>query len=142
MKAYRITKEHVWGGPIADHKGALAEKLRALSAGGLNLELILAHRETTGQAMFFISPLRTLAELEFAERAGLHRAGNVRTIRVEAPNMTGLGALMTNALAEAGINLAGFSALALGDRAVTSIAFDSDADADRARAVLDKVLAS
>jgi hypothetical protein len=142
MPEYRITKEHVWGGPIADHKGALAEKLRALSAGGLNLELIIAHRETTGLAMFFVSPLRTLAELDYAAKAGLARAGNVRAIRVASPNEAGLCARIASALADAGLNLAGFSALALGDRAVTSIAFDSDADADRAKAVLEKLLAS
>jgi hypothetical protein len=139
MKDYRITKEHVWGGLLADHKGALAEKLRALSAGGLNLELIIARRESSGQGTLFISPLRTLPELESAEKAGLAKTGHRRTLRIEAPDAPGLGARITTALAEAGIDLASYSALALGGRCVTSIAFDSDADADRAKAVLERV---
>lgn len=142
MKDYRITKEHVWGGLLADHKGALAEKLRALSAGGLNLELIIARRESSGQGTLFVSPLRTLQELDNAEKAGLSRAGHMRTLRIEAPDTPGLGAKLTTAVAEAGINLVSYSALSLGGRCVTSIAFDSDADADRAKAVLDRLLSS
>jgi hypothetical protein len=140
MKNYRITKEHVWGGVIADHKGALAEKLQALSAGGLNLELIIARRESSGRGTLFISPLRTLSELDNAEKAGLAKAGHMRTLRIEAPDVPGFGAKVTTLLADAGINLVGYAALALGGRCVTSIAFDSDADADRARAVLERTL--
>ena len=140
MKDYRITKEHVWGGLIADHKGALAEKLQALSAGGLNLELIIARRETSGQGTLFVSPLRTLHELDSAEKAGLAKAGHMRTLRIEAPDTPGLGAKITTVLAEAGINLVGYAALSLGGRCVTSIAFDSDADADRARTALERGL--
>lgn len=139
MKDYRITKEHVWGGVLADHRGALAEKLRALSAGGLNLELIIARRETPGQGTLFISPLRTLQELESAEKAGLSKTGHMRTLRIEAPDTPGFGARLSTALADAGIDLTSYSALAFGGRCVTSIAFESDADADRAKAVLEQL---
>ncbi len=142
MKDYRITKEHVWGGMLADHKGALAEKLRALSAGGLNLELIIARRESSGQGTLFISPLRTLQELESAEKAGLAKTGHMRTLRIEAPDTPGLGAKISTALADAGVSLASYSALSLGGRCVTSIAFDSDADADRAKAVLEGIFSA
>jgi hypothetical protein len=47
---------------------------------------------------------------------------------------------MTNALAEAGINLRGLSAAALGRRGVSYFAFDSAADADAAIRVLKKAL--
>lgn len=139
MKDYRITKEHVWGGTLADHKGALGEKLRALSAGGLNLELIIARRETSGQATLFISPLRSVQELETAEKAGLSKAGHLRTLRIEAPDAPGLGAKIANALSDANINILSYAALSLGGRCVTSIAFYADADADRAKDVLQKL---
>jgi hypothetical protein len=139
MKDYRITKEHVWGGLLADHKGALGEKLRALSAGGLNLELIIARRESSGQGTLFVSPLRSLQELESAEKAGLAKTGHMRTLRIEAPDMPGFGARICTALAEAGLGLASYSALSLGGRCVTSIAFDSDADADQGKAVLERL---
>jgi hypothetical protein len=47
---------------------------------------------------------------------------------------------MAGALAEAGINLRGLSAAALGRRGVSYFAFDSAADADAAIRVLKKVL--
>jgi len=47
---------------------------------------------------------------------------------------------MTRALVDAGINLRGLSAAALGRRAVTYLAFDSATDADTASRVLKKVL--
>ncbi|MBN2445628.1 MAG: hypothetical protein JXO22_02810 [Phycisphaerae bacterium] len=137
---YRITKEHVWAGLIDDRPGALGEKLRDLSMGGLDLELIITRRELSGRATMFVSPLRTVEELEVAAKAGLARAGNVRTIRIEGPNGVGLGAKIAMAIADAGISMHGFSAAALGDRQVTNIAFDSDDDGDRAKAILEELL--
>ena len=138
---YRITKEYVWVGQIPDHPGALAEKLRALSAGGLNLELILSRRDKPGSGLMFISPLRTLEEVETAEKAGLSTKNSFRIIRIKGPNTVGLGARITAALAEAGVNMRDFSAAALGEQAVTNIAFDNDADGDRAKEILERVLA-
>ena len=137
---YRITKEYVWVGAIPDHPGALAEKLRALSAGGLNLELILGRPDQPGRALLFVAPLRSLEEVEIAERAGLATESAFRIIRVKGPNSAGLGARVAAALADAGLNLRDFSAAALGDQAVINIAFDNDADGDRAKAILERVL--
>jgi hypothetical protein len=47
---------------------------------------------------------------------------------------------MTKAIADAGINLRGLSAAALGRRSVSYLAFDSAADADNAVSVLRKAL--
>ena len=49
-------------------------------------------------------------------------------------------AQLCEALADAGINLRGISAAALGRRSVTYFAFDSGADADTAIRVLKKAL--
>lgn len=138
---YRITKEHVWVGAIPDRADALAEKLRALRDGGLNLELILARRTGAGHGLLFVAPLRTLEEITAAEKAGLVRSATMKTIRIEGPNVAGLGAKITTALAEAGLNIREYAAAALGDRCVTNIAFDNDAEGDRARELLLKALA-
>jgi hypothetical protein len=50
-----------------------------------------------------------------------------------------MGAKLTQALAEAGLNLRGLSAAALGKRYVTHLALDTAADAARAAAVLKKL---
>jgi hypothetical protein len=47
---------------------------------------------------------------------------------------------MTRAIADAGINLRGLSAAALGRRSISYLAFDNDADADNAVRVLRKAL--
>ena len=139
---YRVTKEYVWVGEIPDHPGALAEKLRALSTGGLNLELIVSRRTGSGRGLMFISPLRTLEEVDTAERIGLTTQNSFRIVRVSGPNTVGLGARITGALAAAGLNVRDYTAAALGDQHVTNIAFDSDADSDRAKAVLERELAT
>ncbi len=138
---YRIIKEHVWAGAIPDHPDALASKLRALARGGLDLELIIARREWTGRGVLFVSPLRTLDEVDTAEQAGLSRGDSVLALRIEGPNVKGLAARITSALAEAGLNLRGYAAAALGQMTVTSVAFDSDADCDRGKAILERALA-
>jgi hypothetical protein len=138
--AYEITKEHVWVGAIPDKPGALAEKLRSLSDAGLDFELIISRREMPGRALLFISPLRSLEEIIAAEEAGLAQENSLRTIRITGPNVRGLGARITGALSQAGINMHGYSAAALGDQSVTNIAFDTEADADLAIAALEKEL--
>lgn len=137
---YRITKEHVWIGTLEDRAGALAEKLAALSDGGLDLELIIARRDWSGTGMLFVSPLRTLDELDVAAKAGLSKDSTVMTVRIEGPNTKGLGARITGILAQAGISIRGFSAAALHEASVTNIAFDNDDDSNRAREVLNREL--
>lgn len=140
--SYRVTKEYVWVGVISDHPGALAEKLRSLSEGGLNLELITTRRDQPGRALMFVSPLRTMEQVEIAERAGLSTENAFRIIRIKGPNAVGLGARIATVLAEGGLNVRDYSAAALGEESVTNIAFDSDEDGDRAKALLEEALAA
>ena len=139
---YRITKEYVWVGGIPDESGALAEKLRALHEGGLNLEMIIGRRDWSGQGMLFVSPLRTEEEIKMAEAAGLTMKDSFLALRVEAPNTPGIAAEMATALAEADLNVRGYTAAAFGDKCVTMIALDNPADVDRAQAALERVLSS
>jgi hypothetical protein len=138
--AYQVTLEHVWVGAIPDRPAALGEKLKELALGGINLELIIGRREMPGRALLYISPLRTLDEIKRAERTGLSRENSMRTLRIEGPNRPGLGAKIAGALADAGINIASFTAAALGNLHVTNIGFDHPDDVDRAKAILEKVL--
>jgi len=140
--AYRITKEYVCGSAIKDRPDALAEKLRALAEGGLDLEMIVSRRDQAGWALMFVSPLRTLEEIELAEQAGLGKEGTMQTLRIQGPNVPGFGARITTALAKAGINLRGYWAAAIGGQCVTNIAFDSDEDQAKAKTILERELAS
>ena len=64
--------------------------------------------------------------------AGLSPATGMAALRVEGTDRPGLGAKMTSAIADAGIDLRGLSAAALGSRFVAYIAFDSPEDAEKA----------
>lgn len=139
--SYRITKEHVWVGAIPDQADALAQRLRALRDAGLNLELILGRQTGPGEGLMFIAPLRTMAEIDAAEGAGLARSESLRTIRIEGPNARGVGARISTALSEAGLNVREYAAAAVGDKCVTHIAFDTDRDSDRAMEILRQALA-
>ena len=139
---YTITKEYVWVGVIDDRPGALNEKLRLLSEGGVNLELIITRRDRAGRAVMFVSPIRTREEVEVARGAGLSIAESLHNIRVAGPNVMGIGARITGALAGAGITLRGYSAAALGELHVTNLAVDSLGDLEKAMAVLGQELGS
>lgn len=138
--SYRITKEHVWVCSIPDRADGLAEKLRTLSEGGVDLELIVTRRDLPGTGLMFVSPLRTVEEIEMAEKVGLSRSDSFMAVRIAGPNAQGVGAKITTAVAHAGISIRGLTAAAIGDKSVTSIAFDSNQDADKAKAALEAAL--
>lgn len=140
--SYTITKEHVWVGVIDDRPGALCEKLQALSDGGVNLELIITRRDRADRAVLFVSPIQTREAVEVAGGAGLSIAESMHNIRIAGPNVVGIGARITGALARAGINLRGYSAAALGELHVTNLAVDTLGDLEQALEVLGQELES
>jgi hypothetical protein len=132
--SFKVTKLDVWSGEIADRPGGLAEILRQLAATSANLEMVVARRqsEKPGSGIVFLAPLKGRKATAAAAVAGLGPATGVAALRVEGTDRPGLGATMTGAIAEAGINLRGLSAAALGGRFAAYLAFDSPQDADKA----------
>jgi UTP:GlnB (protein PII) uridylyltransferase len=88
----------------------------------------------------FLTPIKGAKQKKAAQEGGFGTTDSLHSLRVEGPDRPGLGTKMTRALADAGINLRGISAAALGRRAVTYFAFDSAADADTAIRTLKKTL--
>jgi hypothetical protein len=140
--AYTIKKVDVWAGEIADRPGGLGATLSALSDVGANFEFLVSRRapDKPGTGVVFVTPIKGAKQKNAAQGAGLNTTDNLHSVRVEGPDRAGLGTKMTQALADAGINLRGVSAAALGRRAVTYFAFDSGADADTAIRTLKKTL--
>jgi len=138
--AYTISKVDVRVGQIKDRPGGLAEKLNALSQARANLEFVIARRDKPGTGLVFVAPLKTAAQARAAGRAGLKTAKNLHSLRLVGPDRPGLGAKITSALAEAGINLRGLSAAALMRKCVVYFAFDSATDANKAARVLKQAL--
>lgn len=140
--AYRVTKVDVWAGEVDDRPGGLAAKLAPVVEAGANLEFLICRRaaEKPGTGVLFLTPIKGAKQQRAATAAGLSVTSTLHSVRVEGADRPGLGTKMTRALAEAGINLRGVSAAALGRRSVTYFAFDSAADAETATRILRKVL--
>jgi hypothetical protein len=139
---YAVRNVDVWVAEIDDRPGGLAEKLEALAKAGANIEFIISRRapDKPGRGVVFLTPIKGAKQKAAANEAGLSRTASLHSARVEGPDRPGLGTKMTRALADAGINLRGASAAALGRRSVTYFAFDSADDAANAIKLLKKAL--
>ena len=93
-----------------------------------------------GKGVVFLTPVRGAKQTRAAIDAGLGTTDSLHSLRVEGPDRPGLGTKMTRALADAGINLRGLSAAALGRKSVAYFAFDSANDAANAIKLLRKAL--
>jgi len=141
--AIEITKVDVWVAQMTDRPGALAKKLETVADAGANLEFMIARRapDKPGREVVFMAPLRGARQVAAARKAGLKKAKTMHSLRLVSPDRPGIGAKMTRALGEAGINMRGVSAAALARRSVTYFAFDNAADAKQAARILKKTLA-
>jgi hypothetical protein len=136
----KINRTDTWAATIEDRPGGLAEKLAALTAAGANLEFLIARRapEQRGSGVVFVTPLKGAKQIKAAKAAGFEKTASLHSLRVEGADKPGMGAKLTAALAEAGVNLRGLSAAALGRGCVTYLALDTAQDAAKAAAVLKK----
>ena len=139
---YSIRKVDVWAAEIDDRPGGLTGKLEALAKAGASLEFIIARRapDKPGKGVVFLTPVRGAKQTGAAINAGLGTTDSLHSVRVEGPDRPGLGTKMTRALADAGINLRGLSAAALGRKSVAYFAFDTADDAANAIKLLRKAL--
>jgi hypothetical protein len=135
---YAVKKVEIWHGEIDDHIGGLTSCLEPLGDAGADLDVVIARRQphVRGKGVVFVGPINGSKARQAAEAAGLRKAGDVSALHVEGPNRPGECRRLTGVLAEAGINLRGLSALAIGARFVAALAFDNAADADQAARVL------
>jgi len=136
--ALKVSRVDVWAVGIKDRPGGLAEKLQVLADAGAEIEFLIARRapDKRGMGVVFLTPLKGAKQLKAAKKAGFTRAKSLRSVRVEGTDKRGLGAKLTAAMAEKGINLRGLSAAVIGKRFVMHLALDSSADAAKATRVL------
>ena len=138
--AYTIAKVDVWVGSMVDRPGAVAKKLVPLTEAGAKLEFLLARRDKAKKGLIFVAPLKGAKQSAAAKKAGLKKGGGVAALRIEGPDKAGLGACISAALGEAGVNMRGISAMALGRKSLFYLAFDKPQDAAKAKQVLAKAL--
>ena len=136
-----VSRTDTWAAMIDDRPGGVADKLAALAAAGANLEFILARRapERRGSGVVFVRPLKGAKQIKAAEAAGFQKTEGVHSLLIEGVDKPGVGAKLTRALAEAGINLRGLSGAAIARRYVFHLALDTAKDVAKAAAVLKKL---
>jgi hypothetical protein len=125
--------EEVWAASLEDKPGALANKLAALSEAGADLDFIIARRahDKPGTGVVFVTPLRGDREFEAAGELGFAATNRLHSVRVEGKNEPGIAAKITQKVAQAGLNLRGFSGAVMGTQFVLHLAFDNAADAQK-----------
>lgn len=136
-----VTRTDVWAASLEDRPGSLAEKLSALADAGSNLEFIISRRspDQPGKGVVFVTPVKGARQTKAAKEAGFAKSDGLHSVRIEGNDKAGVGATLTKALADAGLNLRGCSGAAFGRRFVGYLALDSAADAAKAVAVLKKL---
>jgi hypothetical protein len=134
----QVKKVDVWAGDLRDVPGGLADALETLASAGADLEFIIARRDPSrpGTGQVFLTPIRGRKGESAAQSAGLNRASDMGTLRIEGTDRPGLGHQMTRAIANAGINVKGVSAAVIGNKFIAYLGFDSTADADAAARTL------
>ncbi|MBE7500894.1 MAG: ACT domain-containing protein [Verrucomicrobiales bacterium] len=133
-----VEAETVWAAGLEDRPGALAGKLAELSEAGADLDFIIARRaaDRPGTGVVFVTPLRGDREVEAAGELGFSATNRLHSVRVEGRNEPGVAARITQRIAQAGLNLRGFSGAIIGTQFVLHLAFDSDEDSRRAVTLL------
>lgn len=133
-----ISRVDVWAAGIKDRPGGLAEKLEPLAQAGANLKFVIARRvhKKSKKAVVFITPIKGAKQVKAAKKSGLKKTKSLQGLRITAADRAGLGAKITKQLAEAGINLRGFSGASINKRAIFYLAFDRAADINKAMRIL------
>jgi hypothetical protein len=134
-----VERVDVWAANIEDRPGALAGVLTALREAGADLQFAISRRgDKPGTGVVFVTPLQNDREIRAATQVGFNVAHALHSIRIFGPDRPGVGAELTQKLADAGINLRGFSASAIGRQFVAYVALDTAEDAAKAEAILKK----
>ncbi len=136
--AMKVTKTDVWAVEIQDQPGGLAKVMEGIAGAGANLQCVIARRQADkpGTGVAFVTPLKGKKVLAAAAAAGFTETQRIATLRVEGVDRPGAGAQIAKAVADAGVNLRGVSAVALGNKFVSFLGFDTWDDANRAAAAL------
>ncbi len=133
-----VELEEVWAASLEDKPGALANKLTGMAEAGADLDFVIARRapDKPGTAVVFVTPLRGDAEIEAASELGFAATNRLHSVRVEGRNERGIAGKLTQKVADAGLNLRGFSGAVIGTQFVLHLAFDTTETAQKAVALL------
>jgi hypothetical protein len=132
----------LWRKEIENKPGALAQTLEPLAAAGADLQVVMGYRYPGREekAAIELYPIANKKLSNAATAAGL-RDASIAALLVEGDNKPGLGHAITQAIADAGINLDFVVAHVMGRRYSAVLGFDSEADLKKAAPLIKKATA-
>ena len=128
-----VKRVDVWAAAMKDEVGSLSRIFSGLKDAGANLDFVIARRaaDKPGEGVVFVAPLEGDEVVKAAKGLGFNVTTGLRAVRVEGDDAPGIGAELTGKLAEAGINMRGFSAAVTGSKFIAYIGVDSSEDAEK-----------
>ena len=133
-----VNRVDVWAASTADKPGSLSGILKGLYEAGADLDFVIARRapDKPGTGVVFLTPIRGDQEVEAASTLGFNLTSSVDAVRVEGDNVPGAAARLAELIADAGINIRGFSVAVIGPRYIAYIGFDSSSDTEKAAKII------
>lgn len=136
--AVSIKAVELWRSEVANKPGTLAAALTPLAEAGADLRVVMGYRFSgRSKAAIEVFPVKGKKAEAAARAAGLARSG-IPTLLIEGDNEPGLGSVVAQALADAGINLAFFMGNVIGAHYSALAAFESQEDQHKAQALIRK----
>ena len=138
-----VKKVVLWRRELDNRPGALAGVLEPLVRAGASFQIAMGYRfpGNESQAAVELAPVTGKKSAAAAQRAGLQPSG-IPTLVVTGDDRPGLGYALAQGLADAGINMAFLVAQVLGRKYSAIFGFESEADADRAAAIIKRTSAA
>jgi hypothetical protein len=133
-----VNRVDVWAASTVDKPGGLSGILTGLYEAGADLDFVIARRapDKPGTGVVFLTPIRGDREVEAASTLGFNLTSSVDAVRVEGDNVPGAAARLAELIADAGINIRGFSVAVIGARYIAYIGFDSSSDTEKAAKII------
>jgi hypothetical protein len=129
----------LWRKEVENQPGILATALEPFAKGGADLHVVMGYRYpgSEGKAAIELYPI-TGRKLTNAAKAARMEASSIPTLLVEGDNRPALGHAITQAIAEAAINVAFLVAQVIGRRYSAVIGFETAEDAKKAATLIKK----
>ena len=138
--AVAVKKIVLWRKEVENRPGALASGLASLAGAGADLQVVMAYRYPgeESKAAIELYPVTAKKSVAAAQEAGLS-AATLPALLVEGDNRPGLGHAISQAIADAGINMDFVVAQVVGRKYSAVFGFGSEEDATKSVALIRKV---
>jgi hypothetical protein len=132
-----VKKVALWRRELDNRPGALAEILEPLVRAGADFQVAMGYRFPGNEtrAAVELAPVTGKKSAAAAQQAGL-QPSSIPTLVVSGDDRPGLGYALAQGMADAGINMAFLVAQVVGRKYSAVCGFESEADADRAVAII------